>query len=165
MQPRKELPNSLFWPYIFHSDTHIPLSPKRPEIDIIPRTGAGCLLLFGVVATGMAIPALFEGELAVFAFVFVLGLGTLAGGAYWLKNVLSADRRLKEQYEEKAILAVASRYEGNVTLGQISLETDLDPAETEAAMDRLCARGIARADILDDGGISYRFSGLLPRSR
>jgi hypothetical protein len=134
-------------------------------MDVIPRVGAGCLLLFGVVMTGLAISALFQGEMQLFAFVFLIGGGTVAGGGYWLKNVMTSDRRLKEQYEEKAILAVASRHDGNVTLGQISLETDLDPAETEAAMDRLCARGIARADILDDGGITYRFSGLLPRPR
>ena len=134
-------------------------------MDVIPRTGAGCLVAFGVVMLGLAIATLFEGVSGAFPFVFLVGIGTLAGGVYWLKNVLGADRKLQEQYEEKAILAVASRNGGEITLGQISLETDLDANETAAAMDRLCSRGIARADIMDDGTISYRFSGLLPPSR
>ena len=94
--------------------------------------------------------------------IVVTGAAALAGGIYWFRGVSGSERRLRYQYQEKQILGVAARHGGSATLAQISLETELDAAEATEVIDRLCASGIARADLLDDGTVTYRFGGLLP---
>lgn len=93
--------------------------------------------------------------------MMLIGAGFGAAGVYWWRFVTGADVRRRLEYQDKAILAVASRHRGVVSVSQIALETDLSTDEAREAVERMCIRGLAQPDIQDDGSIQYRFGGLL----
>lgn len=97
---------------------------------------------------------------AVAALVF--GGATTAAGYAWLKWMRNKEDQRISQYQEKLILDIAAMNGGVVTLAMISQSTPLSVTEVEETLRRLAMQGLARTELLDDGGIVYRFIGLGP---
>jgi hypothetical protein len=138
-------------------------SSAPPQTDVLPRIGAGCLVVLGL---GMALLAFGgivtqDGALAGEIVLGAIGLGFGAAGFFWLRFVTDADRRRREEFEEKAVLSVAATHAGFVTISQIALESALSASEAERVINRLCGRGMAQPELLEDGTVRYRFTGLI----
>jgi hypothetical protein len=144
-------------------------TPERSlmaQRDILPRMGAGCLLLLGttiivIAATYLSSPADFD--IPGFIFYGLIGAGFGVSGIFWLRYISALEETRRNLFAEKAVLRVAARNGGSVTIAEISLDSPLTAEEAESAVERLCGRGVARAELLDDGTVEYRFSGLLRR--
>ena len=135
-----------------------------PEKDFLPRLGAGCLLLLGSLVVVMAVTLFLEpGRFEVLGFLFygIVGLGFSGAGIFWYRYVSEQELTRRRLFEEKAILNVAARHGGYVTLAQVTLETPFTAMEGEATMARLCRQGFAQPELLEDGTVRYRFGGLL----
>jgi hypothetical protein len=118
-------------------------------------------MFFGAFCLAVGIGMSLDNKADNPAFGFILGPLAFAAGYIWFRSVTGSERRLRHQYQEKQILSVAASHGGIITLAQIKLDTDLDAAEAAEVIDRLCANGLCRADLLDDGTVCYRFGGLL----
>jgi hypothetical protein len=131
--------------------------------DILPRVGAGCLMMIGcLIAAVGAGGFLFGGLIQPVAMIFygALGLGFLGAGFFWRRYVADLERERRTLFEEKSILASAQRHGGSVTPAQIALETPLTATQVERILLRLCREGYARPEIREDGMIVYMFGGL-----
>jgi hypothetical protein len=134
-----------------------------PQKDFVPRLGAGCLVLIGVVIILLGISAAagpwsgLEGLL----FALALGGGFSTAGLFWYRYVAAQERVRTNLFEEKTLLAVALNHGGYATVAQMVLETPYTAAEAEEAMARLCRQGLAHPELLEDGTVRYRFGGLL----
>jgi hypothetical protein len=138
------------------SDTTAP--PKRRTVQ---RISAWVLIVVALIFVSAGVtpsddPESREGQTPA----LVMGLIMLAAGVGWLIAARRSDASGQLMYEEKAILAVASRYGGRATLAQIALETHLSMEQAEDAINRLCARNVAQPDLLDDGSVVYQFGML-----
>lgn len=143
-----------------------PISPPGapPQSDFIPRIGAGCLLLLGLLTVVIAISISASGaapRLLGSLFYGLLGIGFGAAGVYWYRYVVAVEKKQLLLFEEKALLNVAVRHGGYVTVAQLTLEAHFTAAEAEEAVARLCRQGFAHPELLDDGTVRYRFGGLL----
>jgi hypothetical protein len=139
------------------------LSP-RPQSEFIPKVGAGCLVVLGLFMAVSALAALTVPpvpSIAGLVIMATIGAGFVSAGAYWWRFVRGSELRRRVEYDEKAVLSVASRHGGVVTVAQLALETELSAEEARAAVERLCIRGIAQPDVQDDGTMQYRFGGFL----
>jgi hypothetical protein len=134
-----------------------------PEEDFLPRLGAGCLVLIGVVIAVVGIASV-KGSienLGSILYCRLFGGGFAFAGGYWYRYVRAQERTRRRLFEEKQVLAVALNHGGYATLAQLVLEAPFTAAEAEAAMQRICRQGLAHPDLLDDGTVRYRFGGLL----
>ncbi len=127
--------------------------------------GAGCLLVLGLMITVGAIAGIARagGLISPIGSLFmtVIGLGLVGAGIFSIRYVKAFERRGRHLFEEKAVLAVAARHGGVVTLPQITLDSALSVAEAEEVLRRLCREGIARMELdVEDGSIRYHFHGL-----
>jgi hypothetical protein len=133
--------------------------------DFLPRMGAGCLVLVGLAICAMAlVTGVSAGALDPVGATFYLlvGAGFGISGVFWFRYIGTMESARRIHYAEKMVLRSAARHAGTMTLAQLTLATPLTVAEAEAALERLCIRGIATPEIRDDGTIEYRFNGLLP---
>ncbi|HVZ41709.1 MAG TPA: hypothetical protein VHI13_20680 [Candidatus Kapabacteria bacterium] len=137
------------------------------EPEFVPRLGAGCLMLIGILLAAMAFTLnLGDGRLGITGILFYLmiGFGFLGAGIFWYRYVSRQERGRRQLYLEKAVLGVAARHGGTVTLAQIVLESACSAEEAEATVDRLRRQGYAQTELTMDGVVHYRFGGLLGRS-
>jgi hypothetical protein len=133
--------------------------------DFLPRMGAGCLILVGVAISAIAIAATIStGQIDFTGAVFyaLVGAGFGISGVFWLRYIGTMESARRIHFAEKMVLRAAYRNSGGLTVAMITLGTPLTVAEAEAALERLCIRGIATPEIREDGTIEYRFNGLLP---
>lgn len=139
-------------------------TPFLRQGDFVPRMGAGCLVLVGGLISIIAVTYFFSEHssgLYGLAFYGLIGLGFGVSGVFWLRYITTLESARRNMFAEKAVLAAAFRHGGTATLAQITLESPLTLNETESAVERLCRRGVARPELMDDGTITYRFSGLI----
>lgn len=95
-------------------------------------------------------------------FVFgVPGVVSCAGAMLWLRNIKKRERKMLYRYQEKIVLGAAAANGGYITVAEIIHETPLSSAEVEETLSRLCGQSIAQPELLADGGVCYRFAGLL----
>lgn len=137
--------------------------PRDSETDVLPRIGAGCLMLIGTLIAAVGAGGFLLGHLVppvAMIFYGVLGLGFLGSGFFWRKYVADLERNRRTLFEEKAVLTAAQRHGGSVTTAQIALETPLTSLEVERILLGLCRQGYARPEFRDDGSIIYLFNGL-----
>jgi hypothetical protein len=134
-----------------------------PVKDFVPRLGAGCLVLIGIVIALLGISTVRMQGAGIEGIVFgvALGVGFLVAGLFWYGYATSQERARRELFEEKILLTRALKHAGTITLAQLALETPFTAAEAEAAMARLCRQGVAHLDLLQDGTVCYHFGGLL----
>ncbi len=121
-------------------------------------------MLIGVLITVIGVTYFTSrGTLDVYALAFygLIGVGFLVSGVFWLRYITALESARRTLFVDKAILGAAARLGGAATIAQITLETPLSVAEATEGVDRLCRRGAARPELLDDGTISYRFAGLV----
>src|ERR1041384_3907048 len=136
---------------------------RGPEKDFIPRFGAGCLVLLGLVVAAMAV-TLFAGadHVTLFGGIFygTTSAGLLVAGIFWYRYISSQERWRQALFQEKALLSLAAKHGGYLTLAQVTLEAPYTAAESETVMARLVRQGFAQPELLDDGTVRYRFGGL-----
>lgn len=148
-----------------------PLNPiflsqrSKPQRNTAVRLGTGCLfVLGGFVLLGSIIQLAEAGGDGVGGAFGALLFGlAMTGAAYaWLRWMRKRENQRILQYQEKLVLDVAAMSGGVVTLAMISQSTPLSVSEVEETLRRLAMQGLARTELLDDGGIVYRFIGLGP---
>lgn len=139
-----------------------------PEKDFLPRLGAGCLVLLGALIGVMAVTIFLEpGRFEFLGFMFygIIAVGLGGAGVFWYRYVSGQEQTRQQLFAEKAILNVAARHGGYITMVQVSLETPFTASDAEAAMSRLCGQGYAQPELMEDGTVRYRFGGLLENPR
>lgn len=119
--------------------------------------------LFMIGSAMLAVSTTPADALVGLVVMMVIGAGFAAAGGFWWRFVTSADARRRIEYQDKTVLGVAARHNGVVTIARVAVETDMSPEEAREAIERLCIRGLAQPEVLDDGAIEYRFGGLLGR--
>jgi hypothetical protein len=102
------------------------------------------------------------GGLAGVVVMSIVGLGLVGAGIFWWRFVRSNETSRRGDFEEKDVLLVAARHGGAVTVAQIVLESNLSADRADAVLARMRQRGLAHAELLDDGTVQYRFGGLIP---
>jgi hypothetical protein len=141
-----------------------PLAGAPPRRRTMQRFLAWVLILFGAFIGLLGIVLLFTAPTAEtpdpkeggIAFLIIALVFIVPGIAWYLRSV-KRDRALRDDMSEKAVLAVAARNGGRVTVAQVALETRLTMEEAETALNTLCGKNIAQPDILDDGTVVYTF--------
>lgn len=98
----------------------------------------------------------------IFAVFGIPGIIMGLAGLAWLRSIARREQDGHLRYEEKAVLEIAAANGGFASIAMITLHTALSAADAEAALSRLCGRGVAQPEIMDDGAVTYRFGGLLP---
>jgi hypothetical protein len=138
---------------------------KPPQAEVLPKIGAGCLILLGLFIGLSAVFAVLAGgeEVAGLVVMTMLGFIFIASGVFWWRFVTGSEVRRRAEFQDKTVLAVAARHGGCTTVAQIALESDMSTEDARIAVERLCIRGIAQPDVRDDGNIEYRFGGLVER--
>jgi hypothetical protein len=132
--------------------------------DFLPRMGAGCLVFLGglivvIAATSIVSPS--HLDLPGFIFYGLVGFGFSVSGIFWLRYITALEQTRRTMFAEKAVLRLAARNDGTATIAHITLHTPLSSDEAEAALERLCTRGVAQPELQEDGSVHYRFRGLL----
>jgi hypothetical protein len=140
------------------------MSITRPQGEFFPRIGAGCLVMLGLfmfisAVFALAVPPL--EEVAGLIVMATLGAGFGGAGVYWWRFVTGSEVRRRGEFHDKVVLGIAAAHGGQVTIAQVAVESELTAEEAREALERLCRRGLALPDILEDGSIQYRFGGLL----
>jgi hypothetical protein len=136
------------------------------EREVLPRMGAGCLVLLGVTIIVIAGASVFTpGEIGVPGFIIygLIGSGFGVSGIIWLRYIATLEEARRILFAEKAVLRVAARNGGIGTVAEITLQSPLTTDEVQAAVERLCGRGVAQPELMEDGTVVYRFGGLLKR--
>lgn len=115
----------------------------------------GISLLFAVLALVSAANA--EGTLVL----FVLG-GILLGAGIPLRRSASS-RALGEisRMREQAVLDAAALNGGAVTVALAMQAARLSAQDAAAVLEEFCRQGVAEPELLEDGGVEYRFRGLM----
>jgi hypothetical protein len=137
---------------------------RMRQPDLLPRMGAGCLVLLGATIVVIAVTSLFApASLSLPGFVVygLIGLGFAMSGIFWIRYISALEETRRLLFAEKEVLRAAERHTGRLTVALITLHTPLSSEEAEHVLDRLCRRGVAYPDVLDDGTIEYRFRGLI----
>jgi hypothetical protein len=141
---------------------HLPIT----ERDFLPRMGAGCLVLLGMTIIVIAVNyILSSSQISIPGFIIygLIGAGFGVSGIFWLRYITALEVTRRNLFAEKSVLRAAAYKGGMASIAEITLESPLSAEEAEAAVERLCSRGVARPELLDDGTVIYRFSGLLKR--
>lgn len=128
--------------------------------------GGLLLFLFGAGMSGWAIYSLITAGFAAGTLVTLGIMGVVAiVGLVMLRVSRSAksddnvnhDADLLEGSRQRGVLRTARKYEGRVTLAEISLETRLDVSEARQILDEFELHGIAELQISDGGQEVYVF--------
>lgn len=139
-----------------------PAEALPPSREYIPRLGAGCVVMLGLILLVGGAGILFRPgvSLAEPFVILAIGMGLIVAGVFSSRYIADFERRRRVLFEEKTVLAVAIRSHGALTLAQIAFATPLSIQEVEHVMARLCRERIAEMEIDPDGTIRYRFRGL-----
>lgn len=140
--------------------------PRPPGRMVFKRGVARTLLVGGVISLilmGMGLADASE-DLGIIIGVYgVPGIVMSLTGLLWLRRIAQREQEGHLRYEEKAVLEVAAANDGFASIAMVTLRTALSVADAEAALSRLCQRGVAQPEIMDDGTVTYRFGGLLAK--
>lgn len=145
-----------------------PLTPifisqrNKPQRNAGVRMGSGCLWLFALFFLIGSIGLLSDGNAAAGTGMFITSAVIAGLGVFWFRWMKKREDQRISQYHEKLILDIAAMNGGVVTLAMISQSTPLSVSEVEETLRRLAMQGLARTELLEDGGIVYRFIGLGP---
>lgn len=145
-------------------------SNQRDPSEVMYRgvMGIGGLLLFlfGAGMSGYAIYSLITAGFAVgtLATLGIMGVVAIVGlvmlrvsRSSKSNDDQSDDGDLLEGSRQRGVLRTARKYEGRVTLAEITLETRLDVAEARKLLDEFELHGIAELQISDNGQEVYVF--------
>jgi hypothetical protein len=112
--------------------------------------GSGTLVLSGVLFY-------FSWKLGLTAFLVLSGLLPLAGSAYLLWRLMGRGRPglWRASRREAAILEVAKRLGGRLTVADVALGTGLTLHASERALNALVRRGYAELHVSADGVLIY----------
>jgi hypothetical protein len=137
-------------------------SKPVPQKNYGVRLGAGCLFFWALGAFFAVIGSMADGNAGgALGATFLTAL--FAGTAvYWLRWQKKNETGRRSSFDDKIILDLAANNGGNVTLAQVSYLTSLSVEQAEATLSRLCAQGLARVEMTEDGTIVYVFAGLGP---
>lgn len=149
-----------------------PPSSDQPEpSDVVYR---GCLITggaaFALLCAGLSIWAIWllvttGFSLANLAIAIFFGLFTLVGAFLSWKGVRHGGktpvRRMLEESAHRTVLRLAKESGGRLTLGEVTLETRLEPAEAEKVLQELELHRIAELRITDSGREVYDFPAFI----
>ncbi|MBI3327372.1 MAG: hypothetical protein HYZ81_11805 [Nitrospinae bacterium] len=114
--------------------------------------GAGTLVVSGVLFY-------FSWKLGISALFVLSGLLPLGASAYLLKRMLRRGRQprlWRYKTREAAILQLAHRLEGRLTVADVALGTGLTLQEAEATLNELVRKGYAELQVSPAGVLVYR---------
>ncbi len=136
-------------------------------------TGRSCLGLVGIFWTASClffasagVISFFEGDsIGIPMAVLFLGL-SVAGVAMVYKGFKRTDpNQLSANAKERLVLEVARAHQGEVTVEELGVDTDLSVRECKAILDELAESGSCDAWVGRNGETIYVFRGFLPDGR
>jgi predicted Ser/Thr protein kinase len=133
---------------------------------------SGVFLAFmGSFFVAFAIDDLFKSaERAQYGFAMqlaFLGLaaGMVAAGALTTRWSVRSFRAVRDLERDRALLALAARSGGHLSMAEVVLRTGLSIEESQSALQRLSRKGLAEMIVNEDGTLGYVFTGLLSPTR
>lgn len=136
-------------------------------------TGRSCLGLVGIFWTAgclffttAGVLSFFEGDsFGIPIAVLFLGL-SVAGVAMAYKGFKRTDpNQLSANAKERLVLEVARAHQGEVTVEELGVDTDLSVRECKVILDELAESGSCDAWVGRNGETIYVFRGFLPDGR
>lgn len=136
-------------------------------------TGRSCLGLVGILWTACClffatagVTSFFEGDsIGIPMAVLFLGL-SVAGVAMAYKGFKRTDpNQLSANAKERLVLEVARAHQGEVTVEELGVDTDLSVRECKLILDELAESGSCDAWVGRNGETIYVFRGFLPDGR
>jgi hypothetical protein len=115
--------------------------------------GSGSLVLSGVLFY-------FSWKLGIAALLVLGGLLPLAGSAYLLWRLIRRGRPpwlRRGRWRQVAILRLAQRLGGRMTVADVALGTGLTLGEAKAALNELARKGYAGLEVSPSGVLVYHF--------
>jgi hypothetical protein len=115
--------------------------------------GSGSLVLSGVLFY-------FSWKLGIAALLVLGGLLPLAGSAYLLWRLIRRGRPpwlWRGRWRQVAILRLAQRLGGRMTVADVALGTGLSLGEAKAALNELARKGYAGLEVSPSGVLVYHF--------
>ncbi len=131
----------------------------------VQKLSSYTLISFGLFLNAILIPAAITveaSELAAMAgAVIAFGILPLVSGVILLNSVNKKIKKEIEDFNEKLTLKIAKENKGILTATEFSQQTDFNIADSGKILDSMVVRGIAQADVTDEGLIEYRFPNFI----
>ncbi len=144
-----------------------PKTTARKIVSVFMMLFGTFMLIIGFAATFAApgSPGQSEAEAARdraigIPILLLLGAAPLGIGIMLFRGAKKVDREHATRSMEQAVINVAAENGGVVTLAMVMHGARISSTEASAVLNELCRQGIAEPDLLAEGGVEYRFTGL-----
>jgi hypothetical protein len=131
-----------------------------PRTNIAARLGAMLLVVLGVLFLITSLLGFIpeDRRMTVMGLILFAVLGLVLGGAglTWLRRQSSSEESERNAWQERAVLELMARSGGEASLGEVSRQLSLPPADTEAIFGRLTAQRMVAPELTGDGSVVYR---------
>ncbi len=137
----------------------------------LTASGAGLLMLgLGLVGYGLFQLVTVGASAATVGALIVVSLMALGGAGLLVLARKAApattdDADLLAGSRQRGVLQIARKYDGRVTLAEITLETSLEMAEARAILDDFQVHGVADLQVSDSGQQVYVFAAFTDNGR
>lgn len=137
-----------------------PGAAAPPRANIAARLGAIVLVVLGLLFLVTSLLGFLpeEPRMTVMGLLLFAILGLVLGGAglTWLRRQSSDELAERNVHQERAVLELLKRKGGEISLGDITNQLSLPPADAEAVMGRLTAQRMVEPDLTAEGTVVYR---------
>ncbi|MGE4519757.1 MAG: hypothetical protein AB7E04_09655 [Desulfobacteraceae bacterium] len=113
----------------------------------------GSITLFSLIGTDILLSGEFFNRTIYYVLASVLG----AGGISLISWAVIIYRKYKTKKENIDIFEILSKYSGQITPSEFSVESGLDPEESKVKLDDMYKNGICRIHVTESGVLIYYF--------
>jgi hypothetical protein len=134
-----------------------------PQMNIAARLGGIILVILGLLFLVTSLLGFLpeERRMTVMGLLLFAVLGLVLGGAgiMWLRRQSEQAVSDHAVLQEREVLELMKRNRGEVTIGEVTRQLSLPPADAEAVLGRLTAQRMVEPELDAEGGVVYRVKG------
>ena len=136
-----------------------------PRANIAARLGGIILVVLGLLFVASSLLGFLpeDRRMTVTGLLLfgVLGLVLGCAGIVWLRRQKVDETGALETQQERAVLELIARNNGQVSLAEVARGLGLAPPQAEAVLGRLTAQRMVEPDLTTEGAVVYRAKELL----
>ena len=131
----------------------------------IQKLSAYSLITFGLFLLAILIPSTFDTNqndyAAMIGATIAFGILPLVSGVLLLNSVNKKIKKEIDDYNERVVLNIARKNNGILTATEFSEQTEFNLTDATKILDSFVIKGIAIADVSENGLIEYRFKDFI----
>ncbi|MDY0131098.1 MAG: hypothetical protein RBR53_00345 [Desulforegulaceae bacterium] len=121
---------------------------------------AGCIILFSLKKTETFLSNKIFSHFFYFPFALILGIG----GTFFLIFSIIGYKKNKSEKENIDMSKILSKYSGQITSKEFSLESGISPEDSKVKLDKMYKNGICNLQVTESGIVIYYFPDFEPEA-